>query len=530
MKRNKLLDILSGVFLAVQVVAEVLVGAFIARLNMLPALYSILLIIFGILLVAGTGALLFLGNRAKRGFQIRRCIGWVLVVLVVVGCMVAATVAADVYETLYSMTTPPPAADGIVRTVVVLKDDPAQTLQDAAEYRFGIVSDYDTYYTEKAIEDIETQLGKKVTLVQVDSMAALVNALTGKQVGAIILGQGILETVKEIEEYKTLPDQIRYLYNAVIPEAAVDPVDPTDPTDPTGSSDPTDPSDPDDDDPPRVTIPSGSGSITERPFVVYISGSDSRDTVISNSGRSDVNILAVVNPKTKQVLLITTPRDAYIPNPALGGGLDKLTHCGNNGVNNTIRALENLYSVSVDYNVRINFTGFETMIDAIGGITVDVPFSFTSGQDAGGVERFEKGQNLLDGRKALIFARERAAFTTGDFERGRNQMRVIKAVINKVTTSPAIIANYSGILDSMKNMFTMRGLTMNDISSLVKMQITDMAEWDVFSYDVQGDSYYRETASWKGVELSVVELYTGHLNKATNLIARMMAGEKLTNV
>lgn len=531
MKTSKLYDILSWAFLTVQIVAEILLGAFIARLNMLPTMYNVLLIFAGVLLAAGTAALLFAGKKSKKGFLIRRCVGWGMAVLVVIGCVIGANVTADIFETLSSMTTQP-EEEGVVRSVIVLKDDPAKTLADAAQYRFGIMSDYDDYYTEKTVEKIQQQLGKQITLVEFDYTSVMLDALLAKQVDAIILSRGILETAEEeFEEYADLSDKIRFLYDAVIPEESEElgnestgPEGTTGPEESTGPEENTTGSDVTE--PPVVTLPTYTGPITERPFIVYVSGSDSRSTAISNSGRSDVNILVVVNPVTKQVLLVSTPRDAYVPNPRYNGALDKLTHCGNAGINNTIKALEALYGVSVDYNARINFTGFETLINAIGGITVYSPVAFKAGESR--EYQIVKGDNHLDGKGALAFARERYNLINGDFGRGANQMRVIKAVVDKVTSGPAIIANYSAILDSIKGMFTMKGITMNDISELVKMQLTDMASWEVYSYGVQGSSTGAITASWPGQKLSVVVLYDSHVTKATNAIAKMMSGEKLS--
>jgi anionic cell wall polymer biosynthesis LytR-Cps2A-Psr (LCP) family protein len=112
------------------------------------------------------------------------------------------------------------------------------------------------------------------------------------------------------------------------------------------------------------------------PFILYISGLDTRKPTLSKS-RSDVNILVAVNPQTKQILLINTPRGFYIPNPAGNGALDKLTHCGNFGINCSVQALSDFYNITIDHYAQINFTGFKTLVDAIGGITVysDMEFS-----------------------------------------------------------------------------------------------------------------------------------------------------------
>ena len=119
-----------------------------------------------------------------------------------------------------------------------------------------------------------------------------------------------------------------------------------------------------------------ANKITKEPFVGYISGVDNRGE-LTEKARSDVNILAVVNPTTKQVALINTPRDYYVD---LAGtdSKDKLTHAGLYGVETSMATLGNLYGVNVEHYLRINFAGFINIIDAIGGVDVYSDQAFTS--------------------------------------------------------------------------------------------------------------------------------------------------------
>ena len=176
--------------------------------------------------------------------------------------------------------------------------------------------------------------------------------------------------------------------------------------------------------PPSPTITADSQDETQiKPFILYISGSDTRSKVLDIS-RSDVNILMAVNPQAKQVLLLNTPRDYYVKNPAGSGAYDKLTHLGIYGLDCSMKGLGNLYGVDVDYYAQINFTGFETLIDAIGGITVNSDEAFS----AGGYD-FVEGPNEMNGAKALAFARDRHHQASGDNARGKHQMMVIEAMI-----------------------------------------------------------------------------------------------------
>jgi len=223
-------------------------------------------------------------------------------------------------------------------------------------------------------------------------------------------------------------------------------------------------------------------------FAVYVSGNDEYGNITEN-GKSDVNILAVINPKTRQILLISTPRDYYITISGfdekgnLITGLDKFTHAGNAGIQYSIEALENLYGVDVDYFFKINFDGFINIIDAMGGITINSNVEFTNGTDAAPEQyHFVVGPNECDGAKALAFVRERNCFSNlnGDVQRGRNQEAVITAMLDKVL-SPSVLVQYVDILDAVSTMmFT--NMPMEFITSLVKDQLDDLSDWNVQSY------------------------------------------------
>ncbi len=260
-----------------------------------------------------------------------------------------------------------------------------------------------------------------------------------------------------------------------------------------------------------------------KPFVFYIAGSDSYDDYLPALTRYDVNILVAVNPQTKQVLLLNTPRDYFVENPAGGGVRDKLTHCGNFGIKCSIQALQKLYGLQVDYYGRINFSGIKTLIDAVGGVTVTSSVSFV------GIEKtqFVVGENHLNGAQALEFARERKHLPNGDHDRGKNQMKVINALIQKMTSGTTLIANYAQILNGLSGMFE-TSMGMDDISKLVKMQLADMASWNVQSYAVSGKGGYEVTYSWPGQELWVMYVDEAHVAYASGLVKRVLSGDTLT--
>ena len=272
-----------------------------------------------------------------------------------------------------------------------------------------------------------------------------------------------------------------------------------------------------------------ANKITKEPFVVYLSGVDNRGD-LTEKARSDVNILAVVNPTTKQAALINTPRDYYVD---LAGtdSKDKLTHAGLYGVETSMATLGNLYGVNVEHYLRINFAGFINIIDAIGGVDVYSDQAFTSVGSPGYYDptTFAEGWNHLDGKSALAFARERHAFKTGDIQRGINQMKVIDAMVNKLK-SPALLMGFSKLMDAAADCFV-TSLSQEQISALVRMQLGDLANWDIQSYTVTGSgAKSTKCYSAKGQSLYVMKPDENSVNEAKALIAAVLGGEdKLTS-
>ena len=267
-----------------------------------------------------------------------------------------------------------------------------------------------------------------------------------------------------------------------------------------------------------------ANKITKEPFVIYLSGVDTRGELTENA-RSDVNILAAVNPATKRVALINTPRDYYVD---LAGtdSKDKLTHAGLYGVETSMATLGGLYGVSVDHYIRINFAGFIQIIDALGGVDVYSDQAFTSVGSPGYYDptTFVEGWNHLDGKSALAFARERHAFASGDIQRGINQMKVIDAMLNKIK-SPALLMGFSKIMDAASDCFV-TSFSQDQISALVRMQLSDLAEWDIESYTVTGSSSSSTKCySAKGQKLYVMKPDGASVNKAKEMIASVLGGE-----
>ncbi|MBE6038486.1 MAG: LytR family transcriptional regulator [Anaerofustis stercorihominis] len=271
--------------------------------------------------------------------------------------------------------------------------------------------------------------------------------------------------------------------------------------------------------------------ITKEAFVVYISGHDTRGNRFSDTARTDVNILAVVNPVDKKVLLISTPRDYYVPLWGQQSKMDKLTHAGVYGVECAIETLNALYDVEIDYYVKVNFNSVVDIIDALGGIKVDSEYEFSSKYSLSGKRYyFEEGTNTLSGDAALAFCRERYSLPGGDRARGINQQAVIKGVINKVI-SPDVVTKLTDILDAISdNVRT--NIDTSSLYALANMQLIDMSPWDITTISATGSDAHRTTYSGGSMELYVMLQNETLINKIKGMANEVieMDAEELDNL
>ena len=511
MRRNSVWNILFALIFALTVAAEAFAVYALIRLDMLPLGYLIGVIVLLAAFAAGIGCLLFRQTLARgKGRKIIACI---LSLLLICSCMVIATVAGDVIDTLAATSQQEPQI--MTREVYVRADNPVEDLEDTASYTFGYIKDYDEAYTEQVLDEIAKEIEGTPVTAGYTNIFTMINALLEDKIDAMILNGGYTAILEEMEEFSDFSARTRVLKRIRVDDAAETPVLVPQPGVQEQIPAATENTAP--------TKPAEEMDFTElKPFIVYLSGSDSHEKMLS-SGRSDVNILAVVNPMTKQVLLLNTPRDYYVRNSAGGGARDKLTHCGLYGVNCSMTTLGNLYDAQIDYYAQLNFTGFKKLIDALGGITVYSDYAFTA------ITRtyIQQGENQLTGQQALDFARERYTLRGGDNERGRHQMMVIEAVIKKATNGTTIISNYSEIMESIEGMFTMN-IPMEMVSALMKMQLTDMAQWNIVSYAATGRADMEKCYTLPGMELSVLWPNDSSVSKASRLIDMVFAGEILT--
>lgn len=374
--------------------------------------------------------------------------------------------------------------------VAVKADDPAKTINDAKDYTFAV-----QYTTSKAqmltaINRIEDDLGKEIEKTEYSSTMQEVEALMNGEIDAIIYNSSQNSIIKET--YENFEDDIRIIYTSRI----------------------------------VVEIENEAPAVDmDEPFTVYLSGIDVYGDITEES-RSDVNILAVVNPTSHQVLLITTPRDYYVPIPGISyGQRDKLTHAGIYGVDASMNTLAELYDVEIPFYGRVNFTSMINIVNALGGLEVYSDAEFETSEAAGEVFQIHEGMNTLNGTQTLAFCRERKNLPDGDNARGRHQQAVITAIIKKMM-SPAMLRGAVEILESVSDGVE-TNFGMEQIQTLIKTQLRTNAKWNIYSVSAEGFGDKNTCFSSGSMELYVTIPDDSSVENIKDLIDRVEAGEIL---
>lgn len=461
-------------FAAVALILSIVVVGFIFYLDVLPFAYTAAIILLLTFLV-GYGFL----SQYTRSF---RTVGKVLSCLMIVVLSFAAYYLSVTTNTLGSILGSRYKTEII--SVYILEESDAQTLSDCTGLCFAYQTQTAEEITKKAFAEVDKELKGSYRKAAYTSFDTLIASLYGGESDVILLNDSQLETI--CDSYPDFKEDTRVLASYTIKtkvETTVSPV-----------------------------------KVTKEPFAVYISGIDVYGD-ISQTSRSDVNIIAFINPNTKKVLLVSTPRDSYVELSYAPGNYDKLTHVGNHGVDASMQTLSNLYDIDIHYFLRVNFTGFMDIVDAMGGITIENEESFTSHDGY----YYEAGTLNLDGLHALHYARERSAFALGDVQRGKNQMKVIKAMVQKAC-STTLLTHFTDIMQSLTGCME-TNMSMDDISRLVKAQIKNNTPWDIQSLSLDGYSDYRYTYSYSDMELSVYILDEESVQDAKDAIQAIMKGE-----
>lgn len=362
--------------------------------------------------------------------------------------------------------------------IAVLNNSSYQDIDDLNDNKIGtFYNNFDSY------QEILKIINNLITFEEknYNNLLEMCNSLINGEVEAILVSE---ENKKIIEENNELIDiQLRYIYNVTTKT--------------------------------KISIIAKDLNVVDEPFIVYITGIDAYGE-ISTVARSDVNIIASINPKTKKILLITIPRDYYVQLHDTTGNRDKLTHAGMYGIDMSITTIEDLLDIDINYYIRLNFSTLINAVDVIGGIDVYSEYEFnTYGY------QFYKGYNSVNGKYALAFSRARYNFLNGDRTRGENQMRVIEAIINKMASSRVLINNYLDILNSLNGTFQ-TNIDSSRIYDLVKMQLSTMSKWQIEKFSLNGYDSSNYTYSMGDMLLYVMEPDYNTINEAKEKIKKIL--------
>lgn len=395
--------------------------------------------------------------------KIAKVFGIVLAILLII-CLAIGITGYIAFDSMLKDMT----AEFIVQkdiSLVVLKDSPLLAMKDVKDT--DIVGMQNVCFqdsVELMTEEMEKETGFVNLQKEYESLSAMISGLYSEDVPIVILDEAYREIVEL--EYPEFTSETRVIFTIQYKQ--------------------------------EQTSFAKQTEVSKDTFTVLISGIDTYGE-IKNISRSDVNILAVVNPSDAKILLISIPRDYYVPIysgiNSIGrtdGKMDKLTHTGLFGPDCTVRTLEVLFDAPINYYVRVNFTSVVDIVDSIGGVTVKSDYAF---------DDFVVGENICDGKRALEFSRERYQFKDGDRQRGKNQMKVIEAIVAKLT-SPSAGYDYVQLFQAVKGCVQMN-FTEEEVKALIQYQIEHMPAWSVETTSVNG-SDARDYSYYGGQELYVM--------------------------
>ena len=481
-KQSKLIiSIIGVILLGVQFFTSLLFIFALFKLNILQTWQIALIIGILVLIFAYNVFELFFRKRAKLFGKIA---SFVIAVLISGGCIFAYTYIQQANDFISAITTV--HEETITYEVRTLKSSNITDIQQLAGRPIGMLSTSPNYENVKA--ELSSAM-KDFTPVDYDELGLMILDFYEGRLAAIVLNESYLSYLEETDY--DLDKDTGTLYDFhVNNEAKSDLRAPVD--------------------------------VVKEPFILYISGSDSRSGNINNTGRSDVNILAVINPAKGKILLVNIPRDYYVQLHGTTGLKDTLTHAGMYGINMSKATIEDLLGIKINYTFKVGFQGVKKLVDAIDGIDIESRVKMNIANENSKMCYIKEGWNHLDGTCALRYARERKSFKYGDLDRGKNQQQVLTAIINKLT-GLNYLAKYSQILNAAKGTF-ITSFTDTEITDFVRWQLTELKHWQVESIQIEGQASMQPTYS-----LGSTKLYVFLRNEESENTAKQKIAEYLTN-
>ena len=452
-EQNKVLRGIGIVLSILLVVASFYLLYQLIKINVLPTKLLFLITIIFVLLDAIFALLLCYYTRAI----ISKIICVVITLVLIFGSCMGGYYISKTGSLLTNITNVTKHAKNTV-SVVVKQSSDIKNKSQLNGLSVGTLRTIGTQGSSNALKELSKD-GIVMNQSEYDSLSAMLEAFYNGEVDSIIINESSRSQILDMKSYADFDNNTRVIYQTSYKVENTDKAN-------------------------AVT------DITSKPFNVLISGSDTRGGFDEN-GRSDVIMVATINPKTSTILLTSIPRDYYVTTACDAGdgcqqgALDKITHTGIHGTNTTKRTVEQLLGIEINYTFKVGFDTVTDIVDAVGGIDVNVEpgYECSNFLHAPGLS-VHAGVNHLNGEQALGYARERYAYSEGDRQRTKNQQQVLMGIVDKIT-SPSIVQNYSSIMDAMSNTFSTT-MSSSEISDLIKYQINNNPKWKMEQYMVDG--------------------------------------------
>ncbi len=483
-QRSLLLLFIGGACVVVQFFASFVLVLSLIKLNILQV-WQLLLVIFILVLIFAYNVYeIFFRRKAKLFGIIASC---VIALLISGGCFFAYNYIEQANDFLASITGI--QEETVVYDVYVRKNGEITSYNQLKDKEIGFM--YDNPNLNDLKNKIHEELGN-LNAVGYDVVGELISDAYEGRLSAFAISESYIEFLEDndfkIEDDFTVIHEVKF----TIP----------------GRSDLRTPVD-----------------VVKEPFIVYISGSDSRSENFMAS-RSDVNILAVVNPSKGKILLVNIPRDYYVQLHGTTGLKDKLTHAGLYGIDISKSTIEDLLGIQINYTIRVGFKGIEKFVNAIDGIDINSDMQVRAGVDGkkgGRVCYIKKGHIHLDGACALAYSRHRKTLKDGDLDRGKHQQQVLTAIIEKITNLH-YVTRFSQILEAAKGTFQ-TSFNESEISDFIRWQLAELKHWQVESIQV-GNNKHILTPTYT---IRNENLWVYLPDEASETAAKQKIAEYLTN-
>ncbi len=261
-------------------------------------------------------------------------------------------------------------------------------------------------------------------------------------------------------------------------------------------------------------------AITKKTFQVFISGLDTYGEK-GRSYRSELNLLVTVNPSEKKLLITGIPRDLYVSFPVTSSNEEKqktkFSHLSLYGTKSLIQGAEELLDTKIDYYIQLDMSGFQKLVDAIGGVDVIADRSFKTDWKTS----FQKGINHVNGKEALTFVRERHHFPRGTEQRNKNHQQMLKAILKQVMKKNLLEMDINALYKlCKKNVRT--DMKAGEILSLMHWQKEKKVEWEMETASIKGKFALETIAECPDAKLYVEKVDQKSLDQVSKKIRKML--------